>query len=49
MYVIWIVLGIFLFWLGTALRNIHRGYAALAFIVSILLLALSFLGFFNII
>jgi hypothetical protein len=49
MFVIWVVLGVFLFWLAIALRKIHRGYASLAFILAVLMLGLSFLGFFKII
>ncbi len=47
MLVIMIVLGVFLLWLGTALRNINRAYAALAYSIATLLLLLASGGFFK--
>ncbi|MCG6887838.1 MAG: hypothetical protein LJE74_11560 [Proteobacteria bacterium] len=42
-----IVAGVFLLWLGTALRPINRAYAGLAFALGVIFLLLATGGFFG--
>lgn len=48
MLVILIVLGVFLLWLGTALREINRWLSILSFLLAAILLLLAMGGFFGI-